>query len=57
MRTVYDISRKLSGKSTSSGKPVKSLNGDTLTSPKEQLERWSEHFKILTNGKLFESPP
>lgn len=50
MRTLYDISRNLLGRTMNTDKPVKALNGDILTKTQDQLERWSEHLKLLLNG-------
>ena len=39
------------------GKPVKDKNGNPLTTTKEQLKRWAEHFRGLLNRPTPDSPP
>jgi len=56
-RTLYDITRKLSGRKTNNDKPVRGLDGETLTKPADQLERWKEHFSHLLSGTPVEHPP
>lgn len=50
MRTVYNITRQLSGRKNSSNKPLKGINGTILSKPSEQLDRWKDHFNSLFNG-------
>ena len=49
MRDVYNITRLLSGKRSAPEKPIKDVNGNTLTSADEQKSRWREHFEQLLN--------
>ena len=43
MKTLYDITKKLVGRKTDAGKPVTTKDGNTLTIPDQQLDRWKEH--------------
>ena len=43
-RELYQITKRLAGKKSTRPHHVLSKDGETLTSPKEQLERWREHF-------------
>ena len=53
-RTLYEITRKLSGTRSNSDKPVRGLDGGTLTKPVDQLERWKAQFCRLLS---VEHPP
>ena len=44
IRKLYQITKRLAGKKSTLPQHVLSKDGETLTSPKEQLERWREHF-------------
>ena len=44
MRTVYNITKKLSGKYTSQATPVKDKDGNILRTEQEQTTRWVKHF-------------
>ena len=48
---------KLTGKFQQTGKPVKDKSGNPLTTIKEQLKRWAEHFQELLNRPTPDSPP
>lgn len=49
MKELYNITRKLSGTYRPSNKPITDKNGQLLSTPEEQLERWVEHFKEVLN--------
>ena len=49
MRDLYLVNKKLTGKFQQTDKPVKDKNGNPLTTTKEQLKRWAEHFRELLN--------
>ena len=51
MRELYQITKRLARKK-STQPHVLSKDGETLTSPKEQLEHWREHFQDLLNRPL-----
>ena len=55
--TLYEITRKLSGRRSNSDKSVRELDWGILTKPEEQLERWKEHFSRLLPGNRVEHPP
>jgi hypothetical protein len=57
MKTVYQITKQLSGKFLSSGKPIKSKDGRVLTTTGQQLTRWAEHFRQLLNRPPPEDDP
>ena len=42
------------GEDTTLDKPVRGLDGRTLTKPVDQLESWKEHFSRLLSGKPVE---
>ena len=44
MRELYQITKRLTEKKSTQPQHVLSKDGETLTSLKEQLERWREHF-------------
>ena len=46
---LYLVTKKLTGKFQQTDKPVKDKNGNPLTTTKEQLKRWAEHFGELLN--------
>ena len=52
MRELYQITKRLAGKKSTQPQHVLSKDGENLTSPKEQLERWREHFQDLLNRPL-----
>ena len=51
-RELYQIMKRLAGKKSTQPQHVLSKDGENLTSPKEQLERWREHFQDLLNRPL-----
>lgn len=49
MGTVYNITKKLSGKYTSESTPVKDKDGIILRTEHEQTARWVQHFREVLN--------
>ncbi|GAB1600087.1 hypothetical protein Ahia01_000286200 [Argonauta hians] len=49
MRELFNIIRKLSGRSMRSEKPIKDKEGNILSTKEEQTKRWVEHFTELLN--------
>ena len=56
LRGLYLVTKKLTGKFQQTDKPVKGKNGNPLTTTKEQLNRWAEHFRQLLNRPTPDSP-
>ena len=56
LRDLYLVTKKMTGKLQQTDKPVKDKKGNPLTSTKEQLEQWSEHFRELLNSPTPDSP-
>ena len=54
---LYLVTKKLTGKFQHTDQPVKAKNGNPLTTTKEQLKRWAEHFRELLNRPTPDSPP
>ncbi|VDP81633.1 unnamed protein product, partial [Schistosoma mattheei] len=57
MRQLYDITKKLSGNRRKPERPVKSKEGEVITSIEEQQNRRVEHFKELLNRPAPLNPP
>ena len=57
LRDLYLVTKKLTGKFQQTDKPVMDKNGNPLTTTKEQLKRWAEHFRELLNRPTRDSPP
>ena len=57
LRDLYLLTKKLTGKFQQTDTPVKDKNGSPLTTTKEQLKRWAEHFRELLNRPAPDSPP
>ena len=55
LRGLYRMTKKLTG--NFSRQPVMDKNGNSLTTTKEQLKRWTEHFRELLNHPTPHSPP
>jgi len=53
---LYQITKRLAGKKSTQSQHVLSKDGETLTAPKEQFERWREHFQDLLNRPLPPNP-
>ena len=51
LKNLYLVTKKLTDKA------VKDKNGNPLTTTKEQLKRWAEHFRELLNRPTPDSPP
>lgn len=49
VRTLYEITRKLSGRFQSTCKPVRNEAGVLLRSAEEEMHRWREHFQTVLN--------
>ena len=49
MKDLYDLIKKLARKKSSTSKPIKDKNGNTLTKQEDQLRRWGEYFEELLN--------
>lgn len=47
LRSLYETTRKLSGKHAHADRPLKDLQGNLLTNDTQQLKRWHEHFTSL----------
>ena len=56
MRDLFDITKKLTGKYQQK-KPIKDKEGKTLIGIKEQINRWTEHFKELLIRPAPLNPP
>ena len=56
MRELYQITKRLARKKRTQPQHVLSKDGETLTSPKEQLERLREHFQDLLSRLLPPNP-
>ena len=46
-RTLYEITRKLSGRFQNTCKPVRNEAGVLLRSAEEEMHRWREHFQTV----------
>ena len=57
LRDLYLMAKKLTVKFQQTDKPVKDKNGNPLTTSKEQLKRWAEHFRERLNRPTPDSPP
>ena len=57
LRDLYLVTKKLTGKFQQTGNSVKDKNGNPLTTTKEQLKRWAEHFRELLNRPAPDCPP
>ena len=56
LRNLFLVTKKLTGKFQQTDKPVKDKNGNPLTTTKEQLKQWAEHFRELLNRPTPDSP-
>ena len=57
MKTLYNISKKLSGKHSRPERPVKDKNGSPIQGIEGELNRWAEYFEELLNRPAPQSPP
>ena len=55
-RTLYEITRELSGRFRNTSKPVRNETGGLLRSAEEEMHRWREHFQTVLNP-ITESRP
>ena len=51
------MTKKPTGKFQQTDKPVMDKKGNPLTTTKEQLKQWAEHFRELLNRPTPDSPP
>ena len=49
LATLYNITRALSNRQMHSSQAIRDKEGKLITAEKEQLERWTEHFKEILN--------
>jgi hypothetical protein len=58
MKTLYSITKQLSGnKRGNTSKPVKDKAGNIITTEKEQLDRWQQHFAECLNKEAVKNLP
>ena len=57
VRTVYEITRKLSGRFQNTCKPVRNEAGVLLRTAEEEMHRWMEHFETVLNHEEALNPP
>jgi len=48
-RTLYEITRELSGRFRNTCKPVRNETGGLLRSAEEEMHRWRKHFQTVLN--------
>jgi len=56
-KTLYYITRQLSGRRVNTNKPVRGSNGTILSKTSDQLDEWKEYFGSLLNGTPVVNPP
>ena len=56
-RTLYEITRKLSGRFQNICKPVRNEAGVLLRSAEEEMQRWREHYQTVLNHEEPLIPP
>ena len=49
LRTLYQITKSLSGKRSTQVKPIKDSQGNPITKEERQIKQWADHFKGLLN--------
>lgn len=49
LSTVYKITKKLCGKKTSQSIPLKNKDGSNISTERERITRWKEHFQEVLN--------
>mgnify|MGYP003683274515 CR=1 FL=1 len=57
IKTLYNITRQLSGNPTSANAPIRDADGKILTKTEDQLARWRDHFKQILNRPPPVDPP
>ena len=57
MKTLYNITKQLSGKRTNNNKPVKDKQGNFISNEREQINRWKEHFAECLNREQILAVP
>ena len=56
LSTVYNITKRLCGNYTTHSAPVKGKNGSTITTEREQADRWVEYFCEVLNHPQPDEP-
>jgi len=56
-RTLYMITKELSGNTRCHPKPVKNASGEKITDKDGQLARWAEQFALIRNKEAARNPP
>ena len=56
-RTLYEITRNLSGRFQNTCKPVRNEAGLLLRSAEEEMHRWRDHFQTVLNHEEPLNPP
>ena len=51
-RSVYKITKELSGKALATEQPVKDANGQLIHGEEDQIARWRDHFCSVLNHVL-----
>ena len=46
---LYNITRKLSGRSENTNKPIRDLQGKVIKNMEEEMMHWKEHFEQVLN--------
>ena len=49
MKTLYEVTRKLTKKNNNQDRPIKDKEGNTITKEEDKLRRWAEHFQDVLN--------
>jgi hypothetical protein len=57
MKSLYEITRILSGKNNNPSRPVKDKDENTISREEDQRARWAEHFKETLNRPTPPAPP
>ena len=57
IKSLYNITRQLSGRTYNTNTLVRDKNGKALTKPEEQLTRWQEHFQEVLHRPPPTNPP
>lgn len=57
LKTLYNITKQLSGRRINSNKPVKDKEGNFISNNTDQLNRWKEYFTECLNREKIGNPP
>ncbi|VDP25706.1 unnamed protein product, partial [Schistosoma curassoni] len=57
MKQLYDTTKKLAGKYSKPGRPVRDKEGKPITEIQQQQNRWVEYFEELLNRPALMNPP